>query len=166
MGRTRSTLRAYALLGGPLVEVLERTDRKLQHFEPGVIVTVICATALPPYDRFTISSAGHPPPVKGTSTEVRLVEMEVDPPLGVGSGMQRGTSIVPLGSGDMVAFYTDGLIERRGESLDQGLSRLVDALGDAGQLGSADAVCARVMQMLVGGAVAPDDMALLVAQRL
>ena len=37
------------------------------------------------------------------------------------------THEAPTGAGDAVVLYTDGLIERRGESLDVGLERLADA---------------------------------------
>src|SRR5690606_9702399 len=52
MGRVRSALRAYSLLGGGPVPVLELTDRKIHHFEMGVMITVLCAVSTPPYETF------------------------------------------------------------------------------------------------------------------
>ena len=62
MGRVRSALRAYALEGHSPDEVLRLVDRKVRHFEIGVMVTVAGAIALPPYDDFEVVAAGHPPP--------------------------------------------------------------------------------------------------------
>ena len=66
VSRVKSALRSYALLGGPVSRVVARTNRKLMHFELDTMVTAMCAVATPPYHRFTIVSAGHPPPVVAT----------------------------------------------------------------------------------------------------
>ena len=63
MGRVKSALRAYALLGEGPAHVLELTDRKVEHFEFGAMVTIVCARAHPPFADWTICSAGHLPPV-------------------------------------------------------------------------------------------------------
>jgi serine phosphatase RsbU (regulator of sigma subunit) len=63
MGRISSSLRSYALLGLSPAEVLELMDRRARHFEPGWMVTVVCASSKPPYGEFQVSCAGHPPPV-------------------------------------------------------------------------------------------------------
>ena len=63
MGRIRSTLHSYALLGGEPHTVLELTARKIEHFELDALATVVCAVSAPPYDVFRIALAGHPPPV-------------------------------------------------------------------------------------------------------
>jgi serine phosphatase RsbU (regulator of sigma subunit) len=61
----------------------------------------------------------------------------------------------------VVAFYTDGLIERRGESLDAGLERLRDAISP----GPAERVAAEIMRTLVADTVTEDDIALVVMRR-
>ena len=93
MGRLRSTMRAYALLGFPPEGVLTLTDRKLLHFELGELATVLCATSAPPYDRFRLSCAGHPPPViaiPGRPTQP--VPIDPDPPLGVDGDLRRSAT--------------------------------------------------------------------------
>ena len=64
MGRVKSALRAYALESDTPQQALERTDRKVQHFEIDTMITVVCAVSSPPYDRFDISSASHLAPVR------------------------------------------------------------------------------------------------------
>ena len=61
MGRMRSALRAYALETPDPAEVLARLDRKMQHFEPGAMATVLYAVIDPDLNRAHIASAGHLP---------------------------------------------------------------------------------------------------------
>jgi serine phosphatase RsbU (regulator of sigma subunit) len=63
-----------------------------------------------------------------------------------------------MAPGGLLAIYTDGLIERREYPLDEGLSRLVEAVHPA----SADAACSAVMGAMIGGDRIQDDIALLV----
>ena len=63
MGRIRSALRAYALETADPAEVLDRLDRKMRHFEPDALATVLCAMFSPSRDQVRISSAGHLPPI-------------------------------------------------------------------------------------------------------
>ena len=125
MGRIRSALRAYTLLGEPPERVLELVDRKIEHFEIGAMATVICGVADPPYDVLSLTVAGHPPPVvavPGRPNE--LMEVHTDLPLGTGFAPIRSRTEIALPSGAVVAFYTDGLVERRGTPLDVGLELL------------------------------------------
>ena len=89
MGRVKSALRSYALISDDPAQVLELTDRKVQHFEIGTMVTALCATSKPPYSEFTLCSAGHPAPVLGLPGQgSELVEIPVGPPLGAAPGSQ------------------------------------------------------------------------------
>jgi hypothetical protein len=162
MGRISSTLRSYALLGLSPAEVLELMDRRAQHFEPGWMVTVVCARSKPPYGEFQVSCAGHPPPVLAPlGGEAEFANVIVDPPLGVTPDLQRGSTDVPVPEGAVFVFYTDGLIERRGEDLAVGLGRLLGAVQPA----EPEVLCARIMQRLVGQSIPEDDIALLVMRR-
>jgi serine phosphatase RsbU (regulator of sigma subunit) len=48
--------------------------------------------------------------------------------LGVDAAAARTESVTPLGPGDTVLLYTDGLVERRGSSFDDGLAALAGRL--------------------------------------
>ena len=63
MGRIRSALRSYALESDDPSDVLERLNRKITHFEPGAMATVLCAMFSPTLDRVRMSCAGHLPPL-------------------------------------------------------------------------------------------------------
>ena len=80
MGRMRSALRAYALETDDPADVLERLNRKMRHFEPDAMATVLCAVISPSLDQVRISSAGHLPPIiarPGQPAEVAEVAPDV-----------------------------------------------------------------------------------------
>lgn len=161
VSRVKSALRSYALLGEPVARVVERANRKLMHFEVNTMVTILCAVAAPPYDRFTIVSAGHPPPILAMTTGVEFVDTVPGPPLGaVDEARYPSTSITVPGESTLV-LYTDGLVERRGETIDDGLTRLLAAVANA----APEAVCRDVMMRMVGDTATTDDVAMLVMHR-
>jgi phosphoserine phosphatase RsbU/P len=164
MGRLRSALRAYALLDvDDPAGVLEKLDRKATHFEPGAMATVLYAVVDPSYEWIAVSLAGHPPPVRALPGEgAELLDLPPDPPIGARYESPRRTSQVDVPRGSVLSFYTDGLVERRGQSLDAGLEQLCAAV-DARP---AEAVCTKVMSTLTGGMPPEDDIALLVMRRL
>jgi len=157
MGRLRSALRAYALDWDDPADVLTRLDRKIRHFEAGNLATILYAVINPERDRIRISAAGHLPPVIATpNTNARTLELPVDLPVGVGYGQVRRTTTVAIPEHATIIFYTDGLVERRGEVIDEGLERLCQNL----ETGPAEMVCAHVMATMDVGE-AEDDIALL-----
>jgi phosphoserine phosphatase RsbU/P len=162
MGRTRSALRAYAMLGGPPDEVLALTSRKLSHFEPGAMVTAICATSHPPFDRFLVCSAGHPPPVLAAPGKpARFVSVPAGPPLGVLPTAAQSSVPVSVPEGAVLVLYTDGLVERRGEILDTGLELLRSTV----TTGHPQMVCNTVAERLIGPRPPRDDVALVAVRR-
>ena len=162
MGRLRSALRAYALDTVEPGEVLERLDRKLQHFEAGQMTTVLYAVIDTDLSTLSVSSAGHPLPMMSSSgSDVATVAADVDPPLGVDTGVRRRTTTLDLPPGAVLALFTDGLVERRGEAITDGLERLRGSL----TAGSAEQRCATAIHIMLGGAEPHDDVALLVIRR-
>jgi serine phosphatase RsbU (regulator of sigma subunit) len=162
MGRVRSALRAYTLLGIGPDRVLELVDRKVQLFEIDTMTTVAVAVTRPPYTHLQLAVAGHLPPIVATSSETAVfAPNRAAPPLGAVPGIRRHTATVALEPGDVIALYTDGLVERRGESLDVGLARLCDLVSTS----AADTVARDVMHGLVGEHAPADDIALVVIRR-
>jgi sigma-B regulation protein RsbU (phosphoserine phosphatase) len=162
MGRVRSALRAYSLIASTPETVLELTDRKVEHFEIDMMVTVVCAVASPPFDRFRIATAGHPPPViVAPGQGAHLVQAPVGPPLGALSSGERTSVELELPRGAAMVLYTDGLIERRGEHIAESLGRLLaSAIAD-----EPERVCRAILRDLVGADAPTDDIAIVVAQR-
>ena len=163
MGRMRSALRAYALETSDPAEVLDRLDRKMQHFEPGALATVLYAVLNPALDRAHLCSAGHLPPVTAGPEEAgSLVDMAGGLMIGVDPRARRQVTTVKIPYWAVLCLYTDGLVERRGHALDEGLARLCGAVAAK----PPEEVCASVMGALVGGVPAHDDIALLTLRRL
>jgi phosphoserine phosphatase RsbU/P len=162
MGRMRSALRAYALETCDPGEVLAKLDRKMQHFEPGALATVLYAVFEPDLDRVRICSAGHYPPVVASSGQpARLADIAPGLLIGVAPDARRPVTALDVAPGMLLCFYTDGLIERRDRLVDDGLARLCQVVTSE----PPDAACAAVMAALVGSEPASDDVALLIVRR-
>jgi len=162
MGRMRSALRAYALETSDPADILTRLDRKMRYFEPNALATVLCAVIGPGLDEIRLSSAGHLPPVLCDANGRSFVaETGCDVMIGVPGAPDRRVTAVPWPPGGMFCLYTDGLVERRGEILDEGLARLCKALTP----GPPDLRCAEVMSALAAPASRSDDIALLIFRR-
>jgi phosphoserine phosphatase RsbU/P len=162
MGRIRSALRAYALETTDPAEVLARLDAKMQHFEPGALATVAYAVLDQDLDQVRICSAGHWPPVIATPGQpAKLAGIASGLLIGAVPGAQRRVTTVRISPGTVMCFFTDGLIERRGELIDDALTRLCQAVTAE----PPESVCATVMGAMVGREPAADDIALLVFRR-
>jgi serine phosphatase RsbU (regulator of sigma subunit) len=175
MGRMRSALRAYVLEAADPGTALRMLDRKIQYFEPDAMATVLYAVYTPETGEFTVSSAGHLPPVLAAPGEpAGLLPVRPDPPIGTADDPPRRSATAFIPRGSLLCCFTDGLVERRYESIDHGIDRLAATLG--GQLTASPAVagphvplaedaCAAVMRAMVGNAPAQDDIAILMLNR-
>jgi putative methionine-R-sulfoxide reductase with GAF domain len=162
MGRLRSALRAYALDYDDPAEVLQRLDRKVQHFETDMTATVLYAVFDPHFERIHVSTAGHLVPVLASAGRpAALLDLPGDAPIGIGSQLRRRTTTIELPPSALLCFYTDGLVKRPGRPIEQGLTRLREAIAP----GPAEQVCAEVIAHLVGGDPPSDDVALLILRR-
>jgi serine phosphatase RsbU (regulator of sigma subunit) len=94
--------------------------------------------------------------------ETVLADAEAGPPLGVGLGTTRTARSFTVEPGAVVVFYTDGLVERRDESLSAGLRRLCKVV----EPGHPESVARTVMRELVGSTPPRDDIALVVVRRV
>jgi phosphoserine phosphatase RsbU/P len=162
MGRMRSALRAYALETDDPAEVLDRLDRKMQHFEPSAMATVVYAVIDPALDRMHVCLAGHFPPIIARPGQpAELTDIALGLMIGIAPGERRRASVVKISPGTLLCFYTDGLIERPGRPVDDGLTRLCQAVTAQ----PPEAACAAVMAALIGNQPARDDTALLMFRR-
>ena len=134
----------------------------MQHFEPGAVATVAYAVFDPGMDRVRICLAGHYPPVVAVpGRPAELADVALGLLIGAAPGAQRPVTTLELAPGTLLCFYTDGLIERRDQAIDDGLARLCQAVSAQ----PPDAACAAVMAALVGRQPARDDIALLIVRR-
>jgi serine/threonine-protein kinase RsbW len=136
MGQLRSAVRAVA---GPDVgpaHLLSRLDRFVEQVEAAGMATLAYAELDLASGLLRYACAGHPPPVLLPARgEPRLLWDGRSTPLGAFVHPQeRSEAVVQLGPGDRLLLYTDGLVERRDRSLDDGLALLGTAAASvAGQ---------------------------------
>jgi phosphoserine phosphatase RsbU/P len=159
MGRMRSALRAYALEFPDPADVLRKLDQKMQYFEEDdVMATVSYAVLDPDSGQLHISSAGHFPPIIAAAGQpAAMIEIAVDAPIGVSDIRRRQVTTLNLAPGTVLYFFTDGLVERRDELIDDGITLLCQTV----QAGPPETVCATTMQALVGNQYPGDDIAIL-----
>ncbi|MFF0022665.1 SpoIIE family protein phosphatase [Streptomyces sp. NPDC005496] len=162
MGQLRTAVRAYARLDLPPHEVLQLLDGLATEIDANQIATCVYAIHDPNEGRLVYASAGHLPIlVRDESGTVLRADEPTGPPLGTG-GWMHASGTVPLGPGSTAVLYTDGLVERRNEDLDEGIAALERAL--AGATGTPQVVCDRLVRSAGVTADHDDDVAVLVLQ--
>jgi serine phosphatase RsbU (regulator of sigma subunit) len=169
MGQLRTMLRAIAwsIDAAPSLNV-RRLDQAMRDLDVDGLATLGYARLeQDECDRatgrrtFRWTSAGHPPPllIAADGTTRLLDEGDNDLMLGVLPDSERSDNRVQVEAGSTVLLYTDGLVERRGEHLDDGLARLCFSAADHHALPVADFLDAVLDDLL--GARLVDDVAVL-----
>ncbi|MER5205039.1 SpoIIE family protein phosphatase [Streptomyces sp. NPDC002825] len=162
MGQLRTAVRAYARLDLPPHEVLQLLDGLAAEIDASQIATCVYAIHDPNEGKLVYASAGHLPIlVRDEDGTVRRAEDPTGPPLGTGGWLHASGSIA-LPPGSTAVLYTDGLVERRREDIDEGVAALARAL--AGASGTPQVVCDRLLRSLGVTAEHDDDVAVLVVQ--
>ncbi|HYO37823.1 MAG TPA: SpoIIE family protein phosphatase, partial [Geodermatophilus sp.] len=127
MGQLRGLLRGIAHSGGAgPADVLQGLDEAMAAMHPGILATAAVGRLEAGATRLRWANAGHPPPVllSPDGTVTALGDDEGDLMLGVDATAQRRERSVALPPGSTVLLHTDGLVERRGSTLDEGTVRL------------------------------------------
>ncbi|HUQ55002.1 SpoIIE family protein phosphatase [Lentzea sp.] len=164
MGQLRSALTGYLLDGHSPAESLRRLNVFALRVNGAVGSTCACIVFDPDIGELCWASAGHPSPLVVDATGARTLGEEIGPVLGAAEFVMPPQHATPLPPGASVVLYTDGLVERRGEVLDEGMRRLVAAVDAASRLAPAFLVQHIVDRVLTGGQA--DDVALVVARHL
>lgn len=166
MGQLRSAVRAFVTSGSPPSEVIARTNQLLLDLDPGLLASCCLLHLDPGSGSIRAVRAGHVPPLlRHPDGRTEVVDLDGGPLLGVVPAAYYPTSTLHLPVGAILALFTDGLIEKPGSSLDQGLDRLRAALAH-----SSEAELTRLADHLLRDARRSshraDDVALLLATRL
>ncbi|GAA2562914.1 hypothetical protein GCM10010210_42000 [Pseudonocardia hydrocarbonoxydans] len=162
MGQLRSALSAYLLEGHAPEVAVGHLDR-FAHRVPGAAGSTVTCLVLDPADGTVAwARAGHPPPLVLGPDGARLLEDATGTVLAVRGRPPYVAGSARLAPGDSIALYTDGLVERRGEVVDDGLERLCAAGEKAHPLPPAELAEALLAAGLDDGP--SDDVALIVAR--
>ena len=138
MAQLRTAARTMLIEGHDPASTVAGVDLFAAQLDGALCTTMMCAI----FDRrdgtVTYCRAGHPPGLVLGSGAARWLDAPGGPPLALSVGARTNTTVA-VEDGDVVVLYSDGLVERRGETLDDGLLRLADAAGQLG-LGTVQAM--------------------------
>ena len=161
MVAARNSLRGLAITGAGPAELIRMLNGVMCDLTSGVVGTVVCGLYNPDTNMLRWARAGHLPPVlvrDGTAAELPLpggVLLGMDPD----ASYEESTQL--LRPGDTLLLFTDGLIERRGDSIVDVLKEFVATLG------SREMTAAEQADQILANAVSDtEDDACLVAVRI
>ncbi|MEU9170372.1 SpoIIE family protein phosphatase [Streptomyces sp. NPDC048420] len=172
MGQLRSAVRAFALGDRPPDEVMSSTNHLLIDLDPGLFASCCYIRLDPATGVARAARAGHPPPLlRRPDGRTRVLDLPGGVVLGVDPRARYPVTELQVEPGAILALYTDGLVERPGGDIDEGITALRVALAKAGApaarpggrflAGVADRLTAIARHALDR----PDDIALLLATR-
>jgi serine phosphatase RsbU (regulator of sigma subunit) len=124
MAALRYAIHAYAAQGDPPETILTKLSTLVSVKATGQIATVLCALIDADARTLTITSAGHLPPLLISNGHSEFVNSVVGLPIGVDRHAEYSSATIAVPPGATLLAFTDGLVERRGESIDAGLGRL------------------------------------------
>ncbi len=157
MARLRGALAGLAITGAPPQQLVGWLNELVRHVAPEHTASVVVGYFDPASGMLTWAQAGHPPPVLVRGPWAKLLPQPDGILLGAAC-CPYAAATVQLHDGDLLLLYSDGLIERRGALIEEGMSALLAAaagISDPEQ--AADAVLGAL------GSPAPEDDTCLVA---
>lgn len=172
MGQLRSAVRAFALGDRPPDEVLSSTNHLLIDLDPGLFASCCYIRLDPATGLARAARAGHPPPLlRSPDGRTRVLDLPGGVVLGVAPRARYPVTELRMEPGAILALYTDGLVERPGTDIDEGITALRVALAKAGAPAarpggrSLAGVADRLTATARHAQDRPDDIALLLATR-
>jgi len=164
VGRLRSALRAYALEGHDPATAVEQLNRLVwTELEESQMATLIYVILDPAEGSVRWVNAGHMPPLLVLGDRMpHFLEGGRSVPLGVLPFPNFEENSAEVRAGATVVLYTDGLVERAGSHIDEGLAELAEVVRSAPP--GPDELCDHLLAAMIPEAGAPDDVALLALQ--
>ena len=149
MAQLRNALRAFSLDRMKPSSTLARLNRLAEEVVETTFATLVYAIVDPATRVCRFTSAGHPPPlVAYPDGRVELLEGGRGLPLGAGADTAYAQDVVELPVGTVLLLYTDGLVERRGRPIDDGLDELRRAALDGPR--EPEQLVEHILERLVG----------------
>jgi PAS domain S-box-containing protein len=164
MNQIRNALRAYAVDTPDPSVVLGRTNTVLNRLLPESMATVFYGVLDLATGELTYANAGHPPPLLVAPDGTRYLADGGGLMLGVADEAVCPTAVERLDAGSALLLYSDGLVEDRSRSLEEGLDTLAYVFTGR-RLDSAEEVCAAAQAALLEGPTRADDVCLLALRR-
>ena len=128
MAQFRNAFRAQLFAGAVPAEALNQLNDFALHMMPHAFATVLVARVDLASGHVEAASAGHLMPfLTNASSAAVPAPIELSPPVGV-RGITYAPSEFTIAPGHGLVMYSDGLVERRRASIDDGLDRLAATL--------------------------------------
>lgn len=150
MAQLRSAGRALAHQGFSPGRVLTELNSFTRKASQGRFATMAVAMVEPDGETLAYASAGHPPSLlrRARTGEVVRLDATSGPVLGPVPGATFPDAAVTVERGDILVMYTDGLVERRGLDIDEGIARAAQMVADWGPDASLNDVCGQLPEIL------------------
>jgi anti-sigma regulatory factor (Ser/Thr protein kinase) len=162
MAQLRTALRAYAIEEHEPAAVVEAVNRMMWELGPVAMTTLAYVVLDPAEEALELVLAGHPPPLLvGAGGEAEYLPLQGSIALGASPTSTYRSEFASFPAGTMLVLYTDGLVERRGASIDDGLEQL-RALGTGVE--RVASVCTDIVDRMLTDE--PEDDVAVVAARL
>lgn len=166
MGQLRASTRALLLTGAEPARLLEQLDSVAEYIPDAFCATVFVAIIDTELQTVRYSSAGHVPPILATGlsppellTDGRAV------PLAVHRDDPRPQASRPLAQGSTLMLYTDGLVERRDENIDEQIARVAGVVTETADL-PVEEVVDEILGRLAPEQGYDDDVAIVLYRRV
>ncbi len=127
MVAVRNSLRGLAITGASPATLLDWLNSAAAHFTDGVLGTAICGLYDPADRSLLWARAGHLPPVLVRDGKAEQLPLPEGLLLGADPDASYAEELTALRLGDTLLLFTDGLIERRDEPIDDAIASLVRA---------------------------------------
>jgi serine phosphatase RsbU (regulator of sigma subunit) len=124
MASLRFAIHAYATQGDSPSQILTKLCSLLDIGREGHFATVLCGHVDKDRRKLALSSAGHLPPLMVSNGQGSFVDLAIGPPIGAALDATYPSTSIHVPDNCTLLAYTDGLVERRGETLDIGLEDL------------------------------------------
>jgi len=124
MALLRYAIQAYAAQHDSPAQILTKLSYLVNVADSGQLATILCALVDVEGREITVTSAGHLPPLLIQNGSGEYVDSDVGLPIGVERGASYTSTTIAAPPASTLVAFTDGLIEHRGEDLDQSLARL------------------------------------------
>lgn len=161
MGQLRMTVRAYALQNSAPASVMAGLHQLATQPPEMTMTTLLYLTYDPETGAIRYANAGHPPGLVMTGDGATWLDGQTSPPIGVSLTGHYAESGAQLAAGTTLLLYTDGLVERRSASIQNGLDRLHQLAQGFADV-ALEEVCDALLASLLEQGPVEDDVALLV----
>lgn len=166
MAELRNAARGLAAAGLAPAEILDNLAAVANYDRQEMFATAVYGLLDPERNVLDWALAGHPLPILLSGGRATLVGdspgLVFGTPIASGVRPERSEQRLELANGDLVVFYTDGVVERRFASIEQGLGRLLNLVEEMAD-NPVESLAARIIDELCNDAA--DDCSVMVLRR-